>query len=89
MSQDTQAQQWANRDDFEVDVVLEFGSVAVAGIEVKAAATVVESDLRGLRKLREATGQRFTSGVVLYDGTASVSFGDGLFAVPIRRVWEL
>ncbi|TLY99683.1 MAG: DUF4143 domain-containing protein [Gammaproteobacteria bacterium] len=79
---------YRDRDDFEVDIVLEFGSVAVAGIEVKAAATVVEGDFRGLRKLREAAGQRFRSGVVLYDGTASVSFGDGLFAVPIRRVWE-
>ena len=79
---------YRDRDDFEVDVVLEFGSTAVAGIEVKAAATVVESDFRGLRKLREAAGQRFRSGVVLYDGTASVSFGDGLFGVPLRRVWE-
>ena len=79
---------YRDRDDFEVDIVLEFGSVAVAGIEVKAAATVVEADFRGLRKLREAAGQRFRAGVVLYDGTASVSFGDGLFAVPIRRVWE-
>ena len=73
---------------FTADVLLEFGSAAVAGIEVKAAATVVEADFRGLRKLREAAGQRFRSGVVLYDGTASVSFGDGLFAVPIRHVWE-
>src|SRR5881275_1248769 len=79
---------YRDRDDFEVDIVLEFGSAAVAGIEVKAAATVVEADFRGLRKLREAAGQRFRSGVVLYDGTASVSFGNGLFAVPIRRVWE-
>jgi uncharacterized protein len=79
---------YRDRDDFEVDIVLEFGSAALAGIEVKAAATVVEADFRGLRKLREAAGQRFRSGVVLYDGTASVSFGDGLFAVPIRRVWE-
>lgn len=79
---------YRDRDDFEVDIVLEFGSTAVAGIEVKAAATVTESDFRGLRKLREAAGQRFKSGVVLYDGTATSSFGDALFAVPIRRVWE-
>jgi uncharacterized protein len=79
---------YRDRDDFEVDIVLEFGSAAVAGIEVKAGATVAESDFRGLRKLREAAGQRFRSGVVLYDGTASVSFGDALFAVPLRRVWE-
>jgi hypothetical protein len=26
--------------------------------------------------------------VVLYDGEASVSFGDGLHAVPIRALWE-
>jgi predicted AAA+ superfamily ATPase len=80
---------YRDRDDFEVDIVLEFGSTAVAGVEVKAAATVAESDFRGLRKLREAAVQRFRSGAVLYDGTASVSFGDGLFALPLRRVWEL
>jgi len=28
------------------------------------------------------------SGVVLYDGETSASFGDGLFAVPIRALWE-
>jgi len=75
---------YRDRDDFEVDIVLEFGSAAVVGVEVKAAATVVEADFRGLRKLREAAAQRFRSGVVLYDSTASVSFGDRLFAVPLR-----
>jgi uncharacterized protein len=79
---------YRDRDDFEVDIVLEFGSSAVAGIEVKAAATVVEADFRGLRKLREAAGRQFRSGVVLYDGTATVDFGEGLFAVPLRRLWE-
>lgn len=57
-------------------------------MEVKAAATVVESDLRGLRKLRNAAGRRFSAGVVVYDGSATVSFGDGLFAVPVRALWE-
>lgn len=41
-----------------------------------------------LRKLREAVAKRFTCGVVLYDGEASVGFGDGLFAVPVRALWE-
>ncbi len=46
-----------DRDDFEVDIVLEQGhSVA---------------------------------GVVPYDGTATVNFGEGLYAVPIRALWEL
>ena len=57
-------------------------------VEVKAAATVTSSDFRGLRKLKEAAGKRFTSGVVLYDGEISVGFGEGFQAVPIRLLWE-
>jgi hypothetical protein len=56
---------------------------------VKAAATVTPADFRGLRKLRQAAGKRFRSGVVLYDGNTRVSFGDDLFAVPIRCLWDL
>ncbi len=53
---------YRDRDDFEVDVVLELGSAAVAGIEVKAAATVVERDFRGLRKLSDTyTGRHVFS----------------------------
>jgi hypothetical protein len=55
---------------------------------VKAAASVGESDFRGLRKLREAAGKRFVAGVVLYDGSATIHFRDGLFAVPLRKLWE-
>ena len=77
-----------DRDDFEVDIVLERGHSAVAGIEVKAAASVNEGDFRGLRKLRSIAGKRFTSGIVLYDGVATIPYGDGLFAVPIRSLWE-
>lgn len=77
-----------DRDDFEVDIVLEQGHSAIAGIEVKAAATVKEVDLRGLRKLRDAAGRHFAAGVVLYDGTATIAFGDGLYAVPLRALWE-
>jgi hypothetical protein len=77
-----------DRDDFEVDIVMERGHAAVAGVEVKAAATVAERDLRGLRKLRAAAGSRFTAGVVLYDGTATIKFDESLYAVPLRSLWE-
>lgn len=80
---------YRDRDDFEVDIVLEDGSARLAGIEVKAAASVNEADLRGLRKLRVVAGKRFVAGIVLYDGEATVAFGDGLFAVPIRALWEI
>lgn len=77
-----------DKDGVEVDIVLERGGRHLAGVEVKAAATVTAADFKSLRKLQEAAGQRFVSGVVLYDGEVTASFGDGLFAVPIRALWE-
>ncbi len=78
---------YRDRDQVEVDIVLESGG-RVAGVEVKAGGTVTGSDFSGLRKLREACGERFAAGVVLYDGETSVGFGEGLYAVPVRRLWE-
>jgi predicted AAA+ superfamily ATPase len=77
-----------DKDGYEVDVVLERVGTHVAGIEVKAAATVTAADFRGMRKLASAAGRRFAAGVVLYDGETSASFGEGLYAVPIRTLWE-
>jgi len=77
-----------DKDGYEVDIVLEREGREVAGVEVKAAATVAESDFKGLRKLREASGARFTAGVVLYDGESAVRFAENLFAVPVRALWS-
>lgn len=77
-----------DKDMAEVDIVIERGAHALAGIEVKAAATVTTADFRGLRKLRNAAGKRFTAGVVLYDGETCAGFGDDLHAVPLRLLWE-
>ena len=48
--------------------MVERGADKVAAVEVEAAATVIEADFRGLRKLQAAAGTRFRCGVVLYDG---------------------
>jgi uncharacterized protein len=77
-----------DKDGSEVDVVIERGARLVAGVEVKASATVNPADFRGLNKLREATGKRFAAGVVLYDGEVTTRFGDRMFAVPVRALWE-
>ena len=60
----------------------------LAGVEVKAGATVTQSDFRGLRKLKRIVGQGFGAGVVLYDGQLTAGYGDGMFAVPIRCLLE-
>jgi predicted AAA+ superfamily ATPase len=77
-----------DKDGYEVDLVIETSAAAIAGIEVKAAGTVTERDLRGLRRLKEATGRRFRCGVVLYDGDTALPFAEDMFAVPIRALWD-
>jgi predicted AAA+ superfamily ATPase len=80
---------YRDKDGVEVDIVLERGGGQLAGVEVKASATVTAADFRGLRKLKDAAGKRFAAGVVLYDGETSAGFGDGLYAVPVRSLWEM
>lgn len=79
---------YRTRDLGEVDIVIERGAKKLVGIEVKASSTVTSSDFYGLRKLREYAGDRFEKGAVLYDGETSVGFGDDLYAIPIRSIWE-
>ncbi len=78
-----------DKDQDEVDVVIEKGGSLLAGVEVKASATVTSADFRGLRKLRSGSGtsKRFTAGVVLYDGETTVRFEDSMYAVPVSALW--
>lgn len=80
---------WHYRDDRqrEVDVILELGSGEIAGVEVKAAASVHARDFAGLRHLRDRLGKRFQAGVVLYTGARTLDFGDRLAAVPLCGLW--
>lgn len=78
---------YRDRDRREVDIVLERDDGMVAAIEVKASATVKAGDFSGLRALADACGDRFAFGVVLYDSTDVVSFGDRLAAAPLSSLW--
>lgn len=79
---------YRDKDGSEVDIVMEGTNRKIAGVEVKASATVTGADFKGLRKLKEAVSGRFAGGVVLYDGETSLRFEDRLFAVPLRLLWE-
>ena len=78
---------YRDKEQDEVDLVIETGSGALVGIEVKASATVNAGDFKGLRKLAEACGEDFKLGVVLYDSGRTVPFGDHLLAAPISCLW--
>ena len=77
-----------DKDQYEVDIVIEESGGGIVGIEVKAAATVMESDFRGLKKLRSVTGQEaWRSGILFYDGDRVLPFGPDLYAVPVTALW--
>lgn len=78
---------YRDRDQAEVDIVVEREGGQVAGVEVKAAAMVGDRDFRGLRKLRDLAGRKFAAGVILYGGHLSIRFDDRLYAVPLRALW--
>lgn len=76
-----------DRDQNEVDFVLENAQGQIVGIEVKAAASVTRRDFSGLDRLASLAGKRFVQGIVLHDGERPLSFGDNLRAVPFASVW--
>lgn len=79
---------YLDKDQKEVDFVLENEQRHLIGVEVKAAATVYDKDFGALRRLQEIAGKSFRVGVVLYDGEAILPFGDHLFAVPFPSLWS-
>lgn len=78
---------YRDRDGREVDAILERHDGAVIGIEAKAAASVGASDFRGLTRVRDALGDRFKAGAVIYTGANTVPFGDRLVAIPLEGLW--
>lgn len=76
-----------DKDKYEVDIVIEHSGGEIIAVEVKAAATVTDKDFRGLKKLHEAVGEKWKTGIVFYDGERVLSFGEQMYAVPISALW--
>ena len=80
---------WRNRRGDEVDLVVERpDDDAVIGIEVKSGARVAQDDWKGLRTFSEQVGSRFRAGLVLYTGDMPYRLDDGIYAIPIDKLWE-
>ena len=78
---------YRDKDQVEVDFVLERSPGAVVGIEVNAGATVRPRDFKGLKRLREAVGDHFSCGIILHDGDRVQKAGSRLFAMPVKMLW--
>ena len=79
---------YRDKDQVEVDLVLERLPGEIVGIEVKASATARPGDFKGLARLKEAAGRRFACGIVLHDGDRIQRTGPRLFAMPVSVLWE-
>lgn len=79
---------YRNKEQDEVDLVIEDAKGRVVGIEVKATATVRHSDFKGLRQLQDATGDKFVQGLVLHDHDRITPFGERLHAAPVSMLWQ-
>lgn len=77
-----------SHDQREVDLVIEGPGGRVCGIEVKLSGAVNGDDFRGLRRLREAAGDRFHHGYLVYAGGASVPFESNLTALPLSALFH-
>jgi predicted AAA+ superfamily ATPase len=78
---------YRDADGYEVDFVIENAAGQLVGVEVKAAASVKEQDLRGLRKLASLAGEQFHMGLLLYDGSETLPLGNGIWAMPLSSLW--
>lgn len=76
------------RQNADIDLVLEAADGSLAAVEVKAAATVTQGDTKRIRELRDTTGDRFRAGVVLCARAETVPLGDRLWAVPVSGLWS-
>jgi predicted AAA+ superfamily ATPase len=87
---ETSATQYHYRDRStgdEIDVVLESRSGELVCLECKAAATVRPSDYRAMSKLRDARGESFVAGVVMYTGAETRALTERIWAVPVSGLW--
>jgi predicted AAA+ superfamily ATPase len=78
---------YRTKEQDEVDLVIEDSQGRVIGIEVKASATVRPADLRGLRQLQAACGDKFVHGLLLHDHDRITPFDEKLHAAPVSILW--
>ena len=78
---------WRTRDGDEVDLVVERDDGGVIGFEMKSGSRVGGAEFKGLRKLREATGDNFVGGFAIYLGERSYTHEDRLHVMPLDRLW--
>jgi predicted AAA+ superfamily ATPase len=79
---------YRSAEGLEVDAVVEPRGGPVCAVEVKAAATLVPRDLRGLHSLADSLGDEFGAGVILHTGGETVRMAPKIWALPLSALWS-
>jgi len=85
---DLQFFHYRDKDQCEVDIVIQNDEGHLIGFEIKLAASVNEKDFKGLKRFQAQYPSKLIGGYVFYDGERTLSFGDNLKAVPIQALWR-
>ena len=85
---DIRISHFRDRNQNEVDLVIEQPGAGIVGLEVTAAAGVGPAAFSGLRHLQEAVGDSFSCGIVLHDGNCIQKVAPRMFAMPLKMLWE-
>ena len=72
----------------KADFVLENSKGKVIGIEVKSSKTIDKKYLSGLQELKDAFGDKFKKGIVLYLGNEVFPLTYEIWAVPVCYLGE-
>ena len=80
---------YRDREKREIDFVVERADGALLGVEVKAGRSVSKADFAPQEwfKANIAKNGKSYVGLVLYSGEATLSFGNGMHAVPTAALW--
>ncbi|MEY3235116.1 MAG: hypothetical protein RL230_2387 [Pseudomonadota bacterium] len=79
---------WRSADQREIDVLLEANNRLIA-VEVKASSSVSLDDFKSIRWFSaQGPGKgRSIKGIVFYLGENKLTFGNGLYALPVSTLW--
>lgn len=80
---------YRDREQREIDFLIEREDHALLGIEIKAGSAISTNDFKHLKWFKDNIAKkRPFLGIVLYSGALSGSMGDNLWAVPFGALWE-
>lgn len=81
---------YRDRDQYEIDLIVEAADGRVVAVEVKSSTVARASDTRAIARMRDRldqVGDDFVAGVVFHAGTTRTTLGDGLAGLPIADSW--